>query len=126
MAKDRFPHYKPEQVNSMVIIIKDKSVLDDKYNKQVVEVLKDMTDINNFFDKLQVFCKLHGLEIDSSGTREQMAARLYKKDGKNLITEEEALAFTNNCIPKDPDGIRTAVYYKEDLHEWRKEVDDMK
>ena len=79
MAKDRFPEYKPEQVNSMVIVISDTAVLDDKTNKDVVEVLKDMTDVNNFFDKLQVFCKQRGFQIDASGTREQMVERFYKK-----------------------------------------------
>lgn len=94
--KDRFPNYKPEQINSVVIVISDKTIYDELKDKQIVEVLKDQTDANNFFDKLQGFCKGFGFQIDGSGTREQMASRLFKKDGGELMTASEVLEFATD------------------------------
>jgi len=95
--KDKFQNYKPEQINAIVIVITDRTIYDEATDKQIPEVLKDQTDANVFMDKLQAFCKEYGFQIDGTGSRAQMAARLYKKDGKSLITEEDAIKYASDC-----------------------------
>ncbi len=124
--KDRFPNYKPEEQNFLAIVVADKLIYDKVKDKWVIETLKDQTDANTFFDKLSALCRQFGFEVDSWGSKEQMGARLFKKDGKDLYTEEETLAFGNQVLNQCIDHQHRESPVIEDLREWRAGLRDMK
>lgn len=119
----KFTKYNPEKVNSIVIEITDHTVFEETKDEQMPTVLKDQKAADDFINEVRKLCLKHGFMINLTGTREQMAARLYKKDGKDLITEEEAVAYAYHAYILVDEGPIPTI---EDLHKWRKEVDDMK
>lgn len=118
----KFKNYKPEKVNAIVVEITDHTTYEETKDEQVPTVLKDQKAADDFVNALRKICLKYGFMINNTGTREQMAARLYKKNGQNLITEEHAVAFANNYFHSVDERRLTVV----DLHRWRKEADDMK
>lgn len=94
-----FPPYDPTKSNnSVVIIITDETIYDEVKDVQVGTVAKTQADADSFMVMIHGLCKTNGFHIDGSGTREQMAGRLYRKNGQNLMTETEVLEFVTDLM----------------------------
>ena len=120
-----FPKYKTGEINSVVLVIMDETIFDEKTEKHIVTKEKTPQEAEEFLVALFGFCKSHGFLLDATGTREQMAARLFKKNGKDLITREEALAFSidiNNKMILHPKLIPSI----KDVNDWVETLHDMK
>ncbi len=81
-TKYPFPNYIPEQINSIVVVITDDTIYDEKTEKQVGTILKDQTDANKFIQDLKGWRKERGFQIEASGNKESMIERFYNKSNK--------------------------------------------
>lgn len=98
-----FPTYDvTKSDNTVVVVITDEITYDENTDQQIGTVAKTQADADSFMIMLHGLCRTHGFQINGTGTKEQMARRLYKKNGQNLLTETEVLEFvtdlTNHTI----------------------------
>lgn len=87
-----FPPYDvTKSDNTVVVVITDEITYDENTDQQIGTVAKTQADADSFMIMLHGLCRTHGFQINGTGTKEQMAGRLYKKNGQNLLTETEVL-----------------------------------
>lgn len=115
-----FPEYTEGKLNSIVLVIKEEVTFEKTPDsEEPIEKKRTKENAENFLFMLNGLAKTYGLSIDASGTRDQMAERLYKKGNRELLTQEEAVLYAISWVNSVSEN--AAQPSQEDLIKWRAE-----